>query len=396
MSVTLKRLCFDNGNPFKLTLHAGHNSIRNAVDWVYLLEDESIIPHLHGSDLVITTGMRQKRHPDWLINLVKTLVDNKSAGLIINVGKFIFDIPDDVIDFCNKHDFPILTMPWDIRMTTVIQDFCTRIIEVEHETEVHDQAIRDAIKHRDNEQEYRSILSKNYDVDGKFYVIMIHLESAEGDTRRADSLERQLINKIRRFKLSHGIDNVTIGTISYDEYELMVLNNATPDLFPYFRDIILDVYAEEFQKKTLHMGVGIEVDGISNIYRSYRRARSALRMAVYRRVPLVRFEEMGFHKILFSVNESEVLYSYADDVLAPLDALDSEKINYIELLQSYIQNDRSLEKTASDLYLHRNTVNYRIQKLKTLLNSPLKTVEDLFPFQVALAIRDIQMNYEKH
>ncbi len=394
MSVTLRRLCFDKGNPFKLTLHAGHNSIRNAVDWVYLLEDESIIPHLHGSDLVVTTGMRQKRHPEWLMNLVRTLVDNKSAGLIINTGKFIFDLPKDVIDFCNENDFPILTMPWDIRMTTVIQDFCTRIIQVEQETAAHDRAIRDAIRHSDNEQEYRSILSKHYDLDGKFYVIMIHLENIEGDTRRVDSQERQLINQIRRFKLSHGFEHVTIGITNYDEYELMIINNAEPEMLSYFRDIILDVYAEEAKKQTLFMGVGIEVDSISNIYRSYRRARSAMRMAVYRHEPLVRFEEMGFYKILFSVNESEVIYSYADAVLAPLDALDSEKIDYIELLQSYIQNDRSLEKTASDLYLHRNTINYRIQKLKTLLNSPLKTAEDLFPYQVALAIRDIQVNYE--
>ena len=396
MSVTLRRLCFDKGNPFKLTLHAGHNSIRNAVDWVYLLEDESIIPHLHGSDLVVTTGMRQKNHPEWLINLIKTLVDNKSAGLIINTGKFIFDIPQDVIDYCNTHDFPILTMPWDIRMTTVIQDFCTRIIEVEHETALHDRALRDAIKHRDNEQEYRNILGKHYDLEGKFYVIMIHLESTEGDTRRADSQERQLINKIRRFKLSHGLDHMTIGITSYDEYELMILNNAAPELLPHFRDIIFDVYAEEAKKQTLFIGVGIEVDSISNIYRSYRRARSAMRMAVYRREPWVRYEDMGFHKILFSINESEVIYSYANSVLAPLDDLGSDKVNYIELLQSYIQNDRSLEKTASDLYLHRNTVNYRIQKLKTILNSPLKTAEDLFPYQLALAIRDIQMNYEKY
>ncbi len=395
MSVTLKRLCFDNGNPFKLTLHAGHNSIRNAVDWVYLLEDESIIPHLHGSDLVVTTGMRQKRHPEWLINLVKTLVDNKSAGLIINTGKFIFDIPQDVIDFCNTHEFPILTMPWDIRMTTVIQDFCTRIIAVEHETEVHDRAIRDAIKHRDNEQEYRNILSKYYDIDGKFYVIMIYLESAEGDTRRVDSLERQLINQIRRYKISHGIENVTMGITYYDDYELMILNNAEPEMISDLRDIILDVYNVEAQKQTLFMGVGVEVDGISNIYRSYRRARSAMRMAVYRNELLVRFEEMGFYRILFSVNDREVIYAYADDVLAPLDALDSDKVDYIELLQSYIQNDRSLEKTASDLYLHRNTVNYRIQKLKGLLDSPLKTAEDLFPYQVALAIRDIQVNHKK-
>lgn len=59
-------------------------------------------------------------------------------------------------------------------------------------------------------------------------------------------------------------------------------------------------------------------------------------------------------------------------------------------LRAYIRNDRSLEKTAADLYLHRNTVNYQIQKLKKILHSPLKTAEDLFPYYVALSIRDME------
>jgi DNA-binding PucR family transcriptional regulator len=136
--------------------------------------------------------------------------------------------------------------------------------------------------------------------------------------------------------------------------------------------------------------VGIEVQGLSNIHKSFHRARTAMKMAMYRNVPFIQFEEMGFYKILFSVKDEEVLYSYANEILAPLDAYDSGNHNYIELLKVYIQNDRSLEKTAAAMYLHRNTVNYRIQKMKTLLNSPLKTVEDLFPFQVALAIRDME------
>ncbi|MCI6019066.1 MAG: helix-turn-helix domain-containing protein [Clostridiales bacterium] len=56
--------------------------------------------------------------------------------------------------------------------------------------------------------------------------------------------------------------------------------------------------------------------------------------------------------------------------------------------------DRSLEGTARAMFLHRNTVNYRIQKMKTLLGSPLKTLEDLFPYQVALAIRDMENHFK--
>ena len=48
MSATLKNLYTENENPFKLSLCAGQSSIRNKVTWVYMLEDEYIIPYFHG------------------------------------------------------------------------------------------------------------------------------------------------------------------------------------------------------------------------------------------------------------------------------------------------------------------------------------------------------------
>ena len=132
------------------------------------------------------------------------------------------------------------------------------------------------------------------------------------------------------------------------------------------------------------------MNGLDHIDKSYNRAATAMRMAMYQDTPAVRFEDMGIYKILFSVKDDEILYSYADEILAPLDQYDQKNHSYIELLKTYIREDRSLAGTAEALYMHRNTVNYQIQKMKELLNSPLKTVEDMLPFQVALAIRDMQ------
>ena len=46
---------------------------------------------------------------------------------------------------------------------------------------------------------------------------------------------------------------------------------------------------------------------------------------------------------------------------------------------------------AQATYTHRNTVNYRIQNIKKLLGSELKTASDLFPYQVACYIRDMNL-----
>lgn len=63
----------------------------------------------------------------------------------------------------------------------------------------------------------------------------------------------------------------------------------------------------------------------------------------------------------------------------------------VETLRSYIANDRSLIGVSRDTYTHRNTVNYRIQNIKRLLDNELKTTADLFPYQVAFCIRDMKL-----
>ena len=390
MSVTLKKLYTENENPFQLSLCAGQNSIRNVVTWVYLLEDEYIIPYFHGSELAVTTCIKLSQDPSWLMTLVRKLCECHAAGLVINIGKFITEIPGDVIDYCNQNDFPLLTIPWEIVLTELIQSFCIRIISEQQESLIHDQAMRDALSGRGNEEEYREILSKYYDLEGKFTVILIYSRLPDEEVGQSDSIEHIFINRIRRFKTRYNLKKIKIGLISHEHYELMILNNTDASLLPQIRGIILDVYEKAARDQAIFIGVGNEIQGISNISKSFHRARTAMRMAVYRSEPFIRFEEMGFYKILFSVKDDDVLHSYANEILGPLDEYEKEHHGYLEMLRVYIQNDRSLEKTAETLFLHRNTVNYRLQKMKKLLNCPLKTLEELFPFQVAFAIRDME------
>jgi DNA-binding PucR family transcriptional regulator len=202
--------------------------------------------------------------------------------------------------------------------------------------------------------------------------------------------EYWLETRLRRLKTKMHMPKTRIGVVSHENMHLLIINNGTPDMHQRIQEIIQEIYLDKLTSRRIFIGVGIEVVGLSALGKSYNRAVTAMRMAVYQDKPVIRFEEMGFYKILFSVKDDEVLYAYADEMLAPLDAYDAKNHNYIEFLQAYIQNDRSLEHTAKSLFLHRNTVNYRLQKMKELLHSPLKTVEDLFPYQVALAIRDMQ------
>ena len=67
MSVTLKQLYTAEGNPFSLELRAGRGGSENIVSWIYMLEDEHIIPWFKGGELAVTTGVKQAEDSSWSV-----------------------------------------------------------------------------------------------------------------------------------------------------------------------------------------------------------------------------------------------------------------------------------------------------------------------------------------
>ena len=95
--------------PFKLSLLAGKSGLSKIVSWVYYTEDSSTISFIRGGELVITTGLNLERHKQNNVNIeetvasfLKEMIDeflvHNASGLIINVGKYINEIPQSIID----------------------------------------------------------------------------------------------------------------------------------------------------------------------------------------------------------------------------------------------------------------------------------------------------------
>ncbi|MPM74597.1 hypothetical protein SDC9_121585 [bioreactor metagenome] len=51
---------------------------------------------------------------------------------------------------------------------------------------------------------------------------------------------------------------------------------------------------------------------------------------------------------------------------------------------SFIENDLNISKTSSYLFLHRNTLIYRLEKIKEILGLDIKTFKDAFIFYISI------------
>ena len=126
MGFTIQDMMLISQEQYRMRFIAGEQGWSNSISWVHMVEDTVIIQYFWGKELAVTTGLGFDT-TEKLQKLIEDLIRKHAAGLIINTGNYIFEIPRHLIDYCNENDFPLLTIPWEIHLTDVIKDFSIRI-----------------------------------------------------------------------------------------------------------------------------------------------------------------------------------------------------------------------------------------------------------------------------
>lgn len=381
MGFTIEDALIETGNEYRLKLLAGRHGCSNSISWVHMIEDTTIIQQLWGKELVVTTGLGFQTH-DSLLRFVKTLIKYHSVGLIINTGKYIFDISEDIVDYCNEHDFPLLTTPWEIHMSDLIKDFSMRCLTSEKEDRQISRYFKNTLMNSRLEQESREQLMSSFDVDGYFQVILIGIENAD----QFDTIQRRRL----AFQIELCFEKVEspYSFFWFDGYFVMIVNNLDVDELENIIDHMYQRAKKRMIEQMIHVGVGTRMSDFCNVRSSYKRALAAAQMALHFHYPMMFFEEMGVYQILFSIEDKNILKNMYNQLLSVL--IEYDKKHHSELEQTlyhYLINDGNQQAMAKNLYMHRNTINYRMAKIKELLECDLSSFEEKMPYMLAFYMK---------
>ncbi len=132
---------------------------------------------------------------------------------------------------------------------------------------------------------------------------------------------------------------------------------------------------------TVSVGIGRFKDDPAALPDAYSEAEVALEIGHRISGPssVSTFEQTGTYKLLFRVlqEEPEELESFYAETLAPVAAYDSRYgTELITTLTTYLGNDASMAKTAADLFAHRHTIRYRLDRVRELTHLNVDKSED--------------------
>ena len=146
--------------------------------------------------------------------------------------------------------------------------------------------------------------------------------------------------------------------------------------------------AELLRRENLLAGVSRRVRGLEDLREYYRQAQSILELGVRlaRQGSFFLYDSLSAFLLLQSIPENQ-LELYCHQKIRELWEYDAaHRMDLCVTLQVYLEQAKSLSKTADILFIHRNTVRYRINKCMELMNTAFEDGNEIFAYILSLRI----------
>ncbi len=149
---------------------------------------------------------------------------------------------------------------------------------------------------------------------------------------------------------------------------------------------ISDTISSEFYTK-VSIGIGSVVGNIKDLARSYKEAQVALEVGKVfdTEKDIISYDNLGIGRLIYQL-PTTLCEMFLQEVFkkGPLESLDKETLMTI---QAFFENNLNVSETSRKLFVHRNTLVYRLEKIRKLTGLDLREFEHAITFKVALMVK---------
>ncbi len=158
-------------------------------------------------------------------------------------------------------------------------------------------------------------------------------------------------------------------------------------------DETLDIYRQKSDQMLSNLGKGLSAGigglylGVEGLMTSFREAETALRLGTKLNEPGKTYfiDDLGLYIIFGGVSADKQIHA-AKKILASL----LNDPDLLKTIRGYFSENLNLTKAAERLHIHRNTLIYRLGKIKELLQLDPEIFEDAVQIKLALTLLELE------
>jgi hypothetical protein len=239
--------------------------------------------------------------------------------------------------------------------------------------------------------------------DGLYLVVSL---TADGDVRPASAGMASAGAGAERWRcdlaeeLAASADRFLLATAGEEIIVLLSADGATAA--HEFADRLRDmspVFEADRSRVRVGVGVSAPAEGVAALAGAMHEASSARRLAALRitgsaaaatggLISVVTSDEVASHELLLASVPGSVLRSFRERLLGPLLVYDEQhRAELLPTLREFLDCSGSWNACAAKMYVHVNTVRYRIRRIEELTGRDLSSLDDRVDFFLALRMR---------
>ena len=213
------------------------------------------------------------------------------------------------------------------------------------------------------------------------------------DVPRAVFLVRQLDNNdVATVDVLSGLfpDKLQDFVLSINESDVVIIKQITPattqeDLEKIARSLEDTLRNELFIKCVI--GIGTVAEHLRSLADSYKEAQTAIDVGKVfdTEKSIINYENLGIGRLIYQL-PTTLCEIFLSEVFKKnsIDSLDQETLFTIN---KFFENNLNVSETSRKLFVHRNTLVYRLEKIKKLTGLDLRQFDHAIVFKVALMVR---------
>ncbi len=382
-------LKLDTFKDFELV--SGESGLARGVSWPNVAQTVSIREWLVGGDVILMSGVGLKITDEFLTDIVIQAADGRAACIIILINpEHIASIPQAAIDEAVKRGLAVFAAPWETKLSRVIGSVSMLVsndrLEERKHSEFLDRLLSGEINHDDSA--YRQSMEK-YGLLGEKAVAVIDYKfdekylQTENQAYHNDRVMRKMISLFEQY----------FGKINYlNQYNRQAFiisadNTEEKDIVNTIRTIY-NIFIKESKTVHVRIGIGEIAQGLEGLKKSYDQSRIARK--TINKSGVMFYKELGIYQLLFYIDDTSKIDDYVKEILNPLLIYDKKNNqNLIDTLREYLKCGQNVSQASQNLYIHRNTMIKRVEKIEELLGCSIKNAEVTNQLYNAVKIYDL-------
>ncbi|MBQ4510130.1 MAG: helix-turn-helix domain-containing protein [Clostridia bacterium] len=193
-----------------------------------------------------------------------------------------------------------------------------------------------------------------------------------------DIIQNMFPDKSRDYVISTGDQDIVVVR----EFDDDVTSNQLEQL----AQSISDTLSSEFYCR-VGIGIGTIVENIKDLARSYKEAQIAIEVGkVFEsEKEIISYENLGIGRLIYQL-PTTLCEMFLTEVFkhGSLETLDKETL---QTIQVFFDNNLNVSETSRKLFVHRNTLVYRLEKIRKLTGLDLRQFDHAITFKVALMVK---------